>query len=203
LLEDRQLDAAEEAASRLIDLLTVKGEQLSLCQGYQVLSRICRFKGKIKEAADHSEAALRITTSDNWDRQQIWNEQQIGITHSLAELCFDEGKFDEAYAHIERAKSQTVDDPYNLGYAMLLQVRFLYKQHRFEEAKPEALRTIDVFEKFGVAEYAERGRKLLRDIEEGTETLVTSGESDSNGELLETALLPTAINSPFLARGTE
>jgi tetratricopeptide (TPR) repeat protein len=40
LYDDKQLDAAEEAASRAIDLLPEKGEQLLVCQGHRTLGDI-------------------------------------------------------------------------------------------------------------------------------------------------------------------
>jgi len=44
-----------------------------------------------------------------------------------------------------------------------------------EEAKSEALRAADVFERLGAAKTLERCRGLLRKIEEGMEETVTSG----------------------------
>ena len=44
------------------------------------------------------------------------------------------------------------------------------KECMFDEAKSEALRAADLFEKLGAAKGLERCRKLLRDIEKGTET---------------------------------
>ena len=57
--------------------------------------------------------------------------------------------------HIERAKSHTVDSPYNSARASLLQARLLYRRHTFEEVKTEALSALGVFEKLGAAEDAE------------------------------------------------
>ena len=120
----------------------------------------------------------------------------------MAELFFGEKRFDDAQAHVERAKSHVVNDPYHLGRAMYLQARFWHREGRFEEAKSEALGAADIYERGGATRDLELCRTLLRDIEEG---IKVSGESDFNdvGEALETILLLTPANSPSLARGTE
>ena len=64
---------------------------------------------------------------------------------------------------IDRAKSHAVDDAaYTLGLAMYLQAWVWYKQHRVEEARSEALRGADVFERLGAATALENCRRLLR-----------------------------------------
>jgi tetratricopeptide (TPR) repeat protein len=45
LHDEKQLDAAEEAASRAIDLLPEKGEQFLVCNAHRVLGNIYRDKG--------------------------------------------------------------------------------------------------------------------------------------------------------------
>jgi hypothetical protein len=51
-----------------------------------------------KQAIDHYETALGIASSSNWHGEQFW------ILCSLAELFRDQGRFDDAHAHVERAK---------------------------------------------------------------------------------------------------
>jgi hypothetical protein len=56
-----------------------------------------------------------------------------------------------------------------LGRAMELQAQFWYKEGKFEEARSEALRAVDVYEKIGAAKDVEDCKIILRKIE-------TSGE---------------------------
>ena len=105
--------------------------------------------------------------------------------YSLAGLFRDQGKFDDANAHIERAKSYTANSPYYLGYAMELQASIWCEQDRFEEARSEVLRATDVYERLGAAKDVEDCRELLQDIEEELDTpSVASDQSDSDCELL-------------------
>ena len=188
LFGDKQLDAAEETAYKAIGLHSDEGDQFEVCKCYRVLGEICRVRGETEAAINQFEAALGIASSFNWDNPQFANH------YSLAELFFDENRFDDAHAQIGRAKSHATNDPYMLGRTMELQARFWYKQRILEEAKSEALRATDAFERIGAVKRAERCRALLRRIEEAA-----SREMDSNGELLGTAPLPTPINSPLSA----
>ena len=161
LHDDRQLDAAEEAVSRVIDLLPEKGEQFLLCQCHQTLGTIYRSKGEIEKAIHHSELVLDIASSFNWLNQLFWTR------FSLAELFCDQGRFDDAHAQIERAKSHAVDDHDErlLAQATRVQARFWHRQRRFEEAKSEALRAFDIYERLGVTSEAEVTRKLVQKID--------------------------------------
>ena len=159
LRDDGQLDAAEEAASRGINLLPEKGEQFLACRGHRVLGDISRSKGNIEKAVYHYEVALGIASPFNWHDQLFW------VHYSLADLFLGEGRFDDVQAHIEHAKSHTVNDPYNLGHAMNLQARSWYDQRMFEEARFEALRALDVFAKLGAAQGMETSRELLQKID--------------------------------------
>ena len=191
LHEDKQLDAAEEAASRAINLLD---DRLWVCLSHRLLGAIYGDKGETKKAINHYETALGIASPFNWHDQQFW------IHYSLADLFFDANRFDAAHAHVEHAKSHTVNDPYCLGRATHLRAAILYRECKFEEAQSEALGAADVFEKFGAAKDLERCRKILRDIEAGRGGSATSGQSDFNGELLEIDP-PTSVNSPLSAWG--
>ena len=121
------------------------------------------------------------------------------IHFSLAELFRDHYKFDKAHAHIECAKSHGVNDVYYLGRVVGLRARVWYEQGKLKEAKFEALRAIDVFEKLGAAVDLENYRKFLRDIEGTMKKPVTSDVLEFDGELPETALLPAPVNSSSLA----
>jgi len=174
-----QLDAAEEAASHAISLLPEKGEEFLACQCHRILGDIHGSRGNGEKTINHFEVALRIASSFNWRGQLFWTYFRS------AKLSLEQDRFDGVQAHVEHAKSHAVDDAYQLGLAMGLQALSLYRQRRLEEAKFEVLRAIEMFEKLGSAEMLEDCRRLLRDIEEATNSLVTS-ESDDDGAPLET-----------------
>jgi tetratricopeptide (TPR) repeat protein len=189
---DGQLDAAEEAASRSMGLL--HSDQYWICQGHRILGDIYRSKGETEKAINRFEAALRIPKSSS-----DWPSQMFGIHSSLAELFRDQDRFDEAHAHVECAKSHTINQPYLLGNVAKLQALVWYKQGRLKEAKSEALCAFGVFEKLGAAMDIEGCEELLRRIEEREKMPVISDELDLNGELHETAPLPTPVDSRSLA----
>jgi len=186
LCSDEQLEAAEEAALHAIDLLPEKGEQSQVCESHRVLGCIYGSKGDTEKAIHHYEVALGIASPFDWHDTLFW------LNCELADLLRDEDRFDDAHAHIERAKSHTANSTYNLGHAMRLQAGVWYNQHRLEEAKSEALRGADIFEKLGAVEDMERCRELLREIED---SLAASGQSDSDCELLKILLFPARIDS--------
>ena len=181
LLDNRQLDAAEEAAFRAIDLLPEKGERFQVCSGHHTLGSIYSSKGNTEKAIHHFEVALEIASSLNVDADLTW------IHFSLSQLFSRECRFDDAHTHIECAKSHAVNNPYNLGRAMELQANFWYDQHMFEKAKFEASCAINAYEKIGAASDVEDCRELLRKID----------ELDPDGEFLEMMPLPAHIDFPF------
>jgi len=156
---DNQLDAADEAASRALDLLSGEHEQFMVCKCHRVLGKVCYSRGEAEKAIHHFETVLRIASPLGWHDQLFWN------TYDLADLFFKEGRSDEAQANVERAKSHAVNNLYSLGCVMVLQARLWHKQCRFEEAKSEALHAAEVLERLGAARDLERCRALLRDIE--------------------------------------
>ena len=191
LCDDQQFDAAEEAASRAIDLITERGSPSLVCESHRVLGNIHRSTGDTKKAVHHYEVALGIASSSDW------HGGLFQIHNALAGLFRDEGRFDDAHAHIERTKSHTADNPYNLGCAMEQQAWVWYKQRRFEEARSEALRAVDIFERLGAAKDAENCGKLLQHIKKKPDNSVASSQSDFNCELLQTVLLPARTDPPF------
>ena len=191
LRDDEQLDAAQQAASRAIDLLPEKGGQLRVCEGHRVLGDVYYSKGEVEKAFHHFKVALRIASSLNSRGELFW------VHYSLAWVVSREGRFDDAHAHIERAKSHAVNHAYRLGRAMELQAYLWYHQRMYEKAKFEASHTADVYEKFGAAHDLERCRKLLQWIDERMNNPVFSDELDVNGKLLETLPLPACINVSF------
>jgi len=178
LWRDNQLDAAEEAGFRAIDLFPEKGEEYRVCQSHRILGGIYRSKRKMEKAVHHFGVVLRIASPFDWHYELFWTNYQ------LAWLFRDKGRFDDANTHIEHAKSYTINSVLNLGFAMEMQARILYKQHKLEEARSEALRAADVYEKLGATEVIEVCRKLLQHIQEGLDATEPSGQSDSDRKLL-------------------
>ena len=191
LLGDRQLDTAEGAACRAIDLLPEKGQRFQVCRGHRILGEIYDSRGDTEKAIRHFEIALEIASSLNVDHQLFW------VHYSLSDLLTREGRFDEAQIHIERVKSHAVNDVYKLGRATKLQAKFWYNQGMYEKAKSEASHAADFFEKLGATRDLGECRELLQQIDEELSNPVVSDESDVAGELPETLLLPAFINVPF------
>jgi len=158
LYDSEQLDDAEETASHAINLLPEKGDQFLACKCHRVLGNIYRSRGDREKAINHYETALGIASSFNWHDQLFWGH------YSLARLFADEGRSDDALAHTEHAKSHAVNNPYLLGRAMKQQAWFWYALQRLEEARSEALRASDVFERVGATQDLEDCKELLREI---------------------------------------
>jgi tetratricopeptide (TPR) repeat protein len=159
LCEDNQLEAAEEAASRAVQLLAGEGREFLVSDSHRVLGEIYRSKGEREKAIHHFEAALEIASAFNWDNTLFW------IHDSLAMLFLDEDEFDDADAHVEQAELHVASDEYNLGCAVRLRALVLRRQRRFEDATSEALRALEIFEKLGALMDSDWCRTLLRDIE--------------------------------------
>ena len=193
LYEDERFDTAEEAASRVIDLLSDASDQFPVCGCYNLLGRICRSKGETEKAIKHFEISLGIASSFNWYGHMFWNN------YDLAVLFFGEKRFDDVHIYVERAKSYAVNDSYPLGRVMELQAGFWYEEGKLEEAKSEALRAVGVYEGIGAAKNMERCKAILRNIENKVEMVAASGQPDSNGELLEVMSLSTPSNPSFIS----
>jgi tetratricopeptide (TPR) repeat protein len=161
LLADRQLDAAEKAASRAIDLIGEKGQEYQICRLHWVLGEIHRSKGEEQKAIHDYETALRIASPFNWNRILFWAH------YSLAKLLGDGDELGDGNAHIERAKSHAIDGMmlHELGCAMKMQANVLYRKRRLAEAKSEALDALEIFEKLGAAWDVDDCRYLLRGVE--------------------------------------
>jgi len=181
LYDDGQLDAAEKAASRAIELAPEDGSQFPICQSHRILGTIYQSKGEVEKAIHHYETALGIASPFGWHNELFWSH------YSLAELFFNQDRFDDAYARIEQAKSHVTNNLYDMGSVMELQARFWYERHMFGEAESEILRAAEVFGKLGAAQDLERCKRLLQDI----------NEVANNSKLLEMMLLPVCINLAF------
>jgi tetratricopeptide (TPR) repeat protein len=172
LYSDKRLDDAEEAALRAIDPLREKGENFQVCESHRVLGNIYSSKGNTKKAIRHYELAIEIASPFGWHDALFWTH------YKLAELFRDQARFDDAHAHIKRAKPHTVDSAYLLGRAVELQAEVWYDQQRLEEAKSEALLAAQVYNKIGAVKDVEQCNKLLRKIEKKLSTPVAPGQSD-------------------------
>ena len=177
LHKNKQLDAAQEAASRSIDL-SGEGQELEVCRSHRILGQIYSSKGERTEAIRHYEVALGIASSSGWRDQMFCNH------HSMARLFYDEDNLDKAQAHITQAKVHVDGDPYLLGLATEMQARIWYRRRRPEDAISEASRAVEIFERLGSEEDLEKSRALLRDMEQRIKNRAASGKSDSSGELL-------------------
>jgi len=173
-----RFDAAEEAASRAIDLFSGEGDQSLLFGPHCTLGSVYKHKGDTEKAINHLETALGIASSSNLVNQLF------SVHSSLARLFTEGNRFDEAQIHIERAKLHAVNSTYNLGLAMFLQAELWYRQDRVEEARSELLRAVDIFENLGAAGALGVCGDLLQDIERGmTEPVNPDDESSGDGEL--------------------
>ena len=177
LLGDNQLDAAEAAASRCVELLLEKGQEFLLCQSHRLLGEINLAKRKEGKAIHHYEAALTIASTFNWQSELFW------VHYEMAELFYDQGEFENANAHIKQAKSHTADNAHYLGCGMEMQARIWDRQHRLEDARSEALGALEICERLGATKDGEFCRGLLQRIEQAMGTRLPGKlNSNSSGE---------------------
>jgi tetratricopeptide (TPR) repeat protein len=154
-----QLDAAEEAIMRSINLLG-KGQEYRLCDCHRILGSLFYSKREREKAIHHYNIALGIAGEFDWHDLLFW------IHDSLAKLFRDEGEFDDAHTHIKQAKEYALDNKYCLGRAMDTQARIWHRQSRHEEAVSEVMCAIEIFEKLGAVKEIAFSRTLLHRIEE-------------------------------------
>jgi tetratricopeptide (TPR) repeat protein len=184
LFGDNQLDAAENTASRAIELASEDQKHL-VTELHRVLGKVNYSKGRKEQAIHHFNTALEIATPPNWSSQLFW------IRFGMAKLFLDECKYEDAHTQIERARSHIVDNVYQLGRAMKLQAMVWYSQGRLEDAKSGALHALESYEKSGSAREAEICRTFLQEVELAMKNQPTS----SHGELPEIMLHFTSANS--------
>jgi tetratricopeptide (TPR) repeat protein len=168
LFNDNQLDTAEDAVSRMIDLLPEKGQESLVCESHRLLGLIYRSKGgKEKEKAIHYfKTALGIASSFGWDGELFW------IHFNLAELFNRDKKFNDANTHIKQAKLHAVNNnKYLLGRGMQLQAHIWFRQCKLEDSKSEALCALKIYEEIGVVKEAECCRGVLQEIEQAIASL--------------------------------
>ena len=158
LFVDKQLEAAEDTASRAIDIATERGDEFILCQLHRVVGQIYQSKGEKEKAIPHFETALKIASRFNWHNLLFWTYL------TLAQLSLDDHEYDGATAQTELAKSHAANESYELGRAMELQAVVWYQQPRLEDARLEALHALEIYENLGAAKDIERCRNLLQRI---------------------------------------
>ena len=196
LYDDNQLDAAEEAALQVISILPGEGDQTTVCSSYVLLGLIYHSRGEKEKAIQHFETAIGIASS--FDLHDCMSPTHLYLVY----LFSGEKRFNDAHAHIEHAKSHAINRPHSLAHMMRAEAQVWKEEGRFEEAKSGVLRAIDAFEKLGKTKDAEGCRGDLRTLEEAMNKPAASREHNSNGEFLETMLLPTPVDSPPLVSGT-
>ena len=159
LREDKQLDAAEEAITRAMDL-SGNHDQYKLYRIHLTLGQIHRSKGNPEKAIRHFEESIRIASALN-------THDQLSRTHMIvANFYLDERELDKAHTHIESAKSHAGSDTYILGSAFHFSALTFLAKDKPEEAKSEALRALAIFEGLGVTDNMEKTEWLLKRIEE-------------------------------------
>jgi len=143
LVHDNQVDAAEEAASRAIDLFP---DGLSLSQlrvHHHILGHICCCRGDTEAAIDHYMKTTGVVRSLNSQ------DSQTGILPCFLGLLLDEKRLDDTQIHLEQFKSHASNNLLEQGVAMVVQAGIWYQQGKFEEARSEISRAIDAFEEIG------------------------------------------------------
>ena len=169
LCDDKQLGAAEAAASRAIDLIPEKGQEFRFCESHRALGKIYQSKDEMENAISHLKTALKIATPFGWHDQLFW------IHYDLVQLFHNQGKLEDALTHIEHAKPYTIDSAYYLGRLVEIQAGVWYKQRRLEEAKSGVLRATDIYGGLGAAQDVEDCRRLLRVIQAELDVLIPPG----------------------------
>ncbi|KAF9782866.1 hypothetical protein BJ322DRAFT_180037 [Thelephora terrestris] len=159
LFDDGQLEAAEEAGSKAMNLFLDQGREYWVCRSHRLLGLVYSYKGERGKAIQHFEAAIRIASPFDWHSQLFWSH------FALADLFNDGNGLGNAQSHIEQAKLHAVDNAYSLGHAMEQQARIWRRQGRLQEAKAEALGALETFEQLGATIELGRCRNLLQDIE--------------------------------------
>jgi len=155
-----QLDAAQEAATQALDHSSGEGDQFQAANCHMLLGDISHSKGESKTAIDHFQTALGIGFRINSSDLQFWGH------YALARMFVNVDRFSDACTLVEKSKSHAANNAYSLGRAMDLHAHILYGLGRSGEAKSEALRAAETFEKLGATWDLERCRVLLQFIEE-------------------------------------
>jgi tetratricopeptide (TPR) repeat protein len=187
-LDTNQLDAAEDAAYRGIDLAPEKGQELFICRLHRVLGKILVSKGEKTKAIHHFETAIGIGSSFDWHEELFWAH------YDLAEMFIKERELDDANTHTEQAKPHAVNDAYKLGHLASMQAVIWYRQRRVEEARSGFLHALEIYEKLGAAKDVGICRESLKTVDQEMKNLSTN----FLGKLLDAIPHPTSVNLHFL-----
>ena len=117
--------------------------------------------GEVENAINHLETALRIATSFSWHGR---------LSHSFERLFSNGNRLGDAQVHIEWAESHATTKSTQSRSRDPTTGKVWYKQRRLEEAKSEASRAVDVFEKLGTSEELRVCKANLQDIEEAIDS---------------------------------
>ena len=175
LVKDGQVDAAEEAASRILYLSSGRPSQSQLCRYHHALGSIYDARGETEAAISHHEKALGIASSLNL------RDEQISFLRRFVSMLLEKERFDDVQVHLEHLKSNGASDPFSLGLAAVIQACIWCQQDRFEEARSEVSHAIEVYERIGASEYLAELKEVLQSIEEQMNNPATS-DSDESGE---------------------
>ena len=160
-VKDSDADAAEEAASRAINLFPDGPSKSQLYEHHLTLGHICYCKGETDAAIDHHMKALETARSLNSQ------DKQVKTLLHLVELFIEEDRTDDVQVHLEQLKLHSVNDPAHLGIAMAIQAGVWRNQGKFEEAISELSQAISLFEKMGIPIYgAGNLKEILQEVEE-------------------------------------
>ena len=174
LLQDGQLNAAEEAVSRAITLAENNPFLLNHC--HCCLGGIYRSKGHKEKAIEHLEISLRIASSHDW-----YNHAFSSHKH-LVEMFCEMGRLDDANFHLEQARPHAAHNALQSARWTMLQGLIWAFQGRLEEAVFQYSRAGDALEALGAIQDAESCRRISGTIRATLEKLNTLNESSSNGE---------------------
>ncbi|KAF9791096.1 hypothetical protein BJ322DRAFT_425458 [Thelephora terrestris] len=159
LFENGQLDAAEDAASRALNLVSEKSQGSLVCKSHQLFGFVYDSKGEREKAIHHLETSLKIASAFDRHDYLFW------IHWSLVEVFCNQGRLDDANTHAEQLKLRAADNLYHLGCAMKMRAIIWYQQRRFEEAKSEALCALEILDNLGAAMQVTSCRSDLQLIE--------------------------------------
>ncbi|KAF9778075.1 hypothetical protein BJ322DRAFT_251217 [Thelephora terrestris] len=165
-----QLDDAEEAATRALNLLPKEGQEFLACKSHRILGDIFLYKEKREEGIRHLQEALTIAPHFSLNNHVIW------IHHSIALLLFGEDMFDHAETHIKLAESHAANNVYFMARTVLLRAWTLYRRGRSTEAMSEASRALRVFENLGATKGQGMCEGLLQNIDQSMKGLPASCE---------------------------
>jgi tetratricopeptide (TPR) repeat protein len=179
LYKHGQFDAAEEVASRSIELFPEKGEEFLLCRSHRLLGDIYRLKGEREKAIHHFQVALGYAFPSDWHFPLFW------IHHSLSSLSLEKDRFYDAQVYLERAKAYAINEVYCQGRASLLQAGIWHRRHKLEEAKVEACRALEIFQRLGASGQLNSSRDALQRIEESMRATSSVPDSSGAGEYFE------------------